>query len=687
MNKLKILLLHPPALPNPHLKTNCYYQLDGLCSQPQKGPFRWHPIDLLAFASKYSHQNDINVEIMDLGSKIQFDFDNVFLNRFLNYDIIIGLIGVCNWNNYKKYWNEVLIFLKAKKNIKIFLTGDIARHFPYFLFQELPLLDGIIPELALPPTIEDFFNKENKNDQLWINSKDKKEYLLPFKETFFNLNIQPFELWNNDLYRLPFSFQKPFASVLTQVGCPHCCSYCILSSYKPMIRDYEELKEELIYLKKKAVRHLYIRDATINSSKKHFEKILEIITPLKFTWNGFFRIEGIAQYASDIYKSGGKFIQLGIDSLSPETLVEHKKIGKLQLCNQRLEDYQQTIISLKKNKIRVVGHFVSGLNKNYPLSLELKAIVDWSKKTNLDLITISPLMKRPGTIYWNMLEFINNTNYINVNSMAEEQIKKAILNFYLSPKNISKTIYTIIKQPLIIKYALNNFLKFNLFNLTFNNFMDFRPYLRKIELAFFRSKLSYFFAVLMKNYAQHLYRRVIADIGPLKEGAVLLDVGCGHGTFLRLYGKKYPKVKLVGIDQSPELIKYAKKRCEEDGVDVQFIVKDIHQMTFSPKSFDLITSGSSIYLWHDPSTVLNNLYNALKSGGKMIIYDELPASNSATSIFQALFKQKLYGLGLPAYTKEELLSFTNQKNFDKVDVSIDNLIIKIEINNHECSVT
>ena len=182
----------------------------------------------------------------------------------------------------------------------------------------------------------------------------------------------------------------------------------------------------------------------------------------------------------------------------------------------------------------------------------------------------------------------------------------------------------------------------------------------------------------MSRNARHLYRLVMDDVGPLHEGARIADIGCGHGTFLCMYADRYPGVRAFGLDQSAELINFAKNQCGEAGVSVAFMVGDIHNAPLPPDDFDVMVSCSSIYLWHDPVRVLDRLYAALKAGGRLLVYDELPA-RSAKEIRQALFDQRLYGLGLPAYTEVELRDFALSSRFKYADIEIDNLIIRMEM--------
>jgi SAM-dependent methyltransferase len=60
----------------------------------------------------------------------------------------------------------------------------------------------------------------------------------------------------------------------------------------------------------------------------------------------------------------------------------------------------------------------------------------------------------------------------------------------------------------------------------------------------------------------------------LKEGEVVVDLGCGGGLDVFLAAKKVgPKGKVIGIDMTPKMIELAKRNAEESGhKNVQFVL-------------------------------------------------------------------------------------------------------------------
>ncbi len=201
-------------------------------------------------------------------------------------------------------------------------------------------------------------------------------------------------------------------------------------------------------------------------------------------------------------------------------------------------------------------------------------------------------------------------------------------------------------------------------------------FVRAAELAYFASPASWVFAAWMRRRARHLYERVIRDVGPLAAGARLADIGCGHGTFIGMYLQRYPKTSALGIDQSPSLINYARRKVLPSGVPAAFEVGDVHDFELGEGVFDVIVSCSSIYLWRDPPAALDRLRDALRPGGRLLLYDQLPPA-TRRDVRTAIVGQKVYGFGLLGWTSEELGDFV-RTSFGEAVVDVDGVIVRVE---------
>jgi trans-aconitate methyltransferase len=66
----------------------------------------------------------------------------------------------------------------------------------------------------------------------------------------------------------------------------------------------------------------------------------------------------------------------------------------------------------------------------------------------------------------------------------------------------------------------------------------------------------------------HRWRQRLVDVLPLRSGDVVLDLGCGTGLcFPLLEARIGPQGRIVGIDQSPEMLAIARTQVDREGWD------------------------------------------------------------------------------------------------------------------------
>jgi len=110
-------------------------------------------------------------------------------------------------------------------------------------------------------------------------------------------------------------------------------------------------------------------------------------------------------------------------------------------------------------------------------------------------------------------------------------------------------------------------------------------------------------------------------LAPPRQGMMVLDVGCGTGSDLKLYHKG--RCKIHGVDLSPGMVKVARKKY---GGSVDFRVCDGADMPYQDETFDLILS---VITFHEMSLqkregVLKDMIRVLKNDGHLLLTDFSP---------------------------------------------------------------
>jgi trans-aconitate 2-methyltransferase len=116
------------------------------------------------------------------------------------------------------------------------------------------------------------------------------------------------------------------------------------------------------------------------------------------------------------------------------------------------------------------------------------------------------------------------------------------------------------------------------------------------------------------GWAQELRRRL-----SLQGHESVLDLGCGDGKITADFARSLPQGSVVGIDQSAEMIDYARSLYARDSYpNLSFDCVDARSLTFD-RQFDLCFSNAVLHWVDDHPAVLQGISRGLRSGGKVII--------------------------------------------------------------------
>ena len=133
------------------------------------------------------------------------------------------------------------------------------------------------------------------------------------------------------------------------------------------------------------------------------------------------------------------------------------------------------------------------------------------------------------------------------------------------------------------------------------------------------------FAYLYTRGPYPTYSKRMAELLPNIFGKLgvkperILDLACGEGTFAIEMAKR--GFEVVGLDRSPYMLKFARRKAKREGVEVKFIKGDMRKLSFK-EEFDLITCwfDSLNYLLElrDLEETFRGVHRALRRGGFFI---------------------------------------------------------------------
>jgi SAM-dependent methyltransferase len=112
-------------------------------------------------------------------------------------------------------------------------------------------------------------------------------------------------------------------------------------------------------------------------------------------------------------------------------------------------------------------------------------------------------------------------------------------------------------------------------------------------------------------------------VGKLQAGALVADVGCGHGASTVLMAQAFPRSRFVGSDYHPESIAVARQRAADAGVSdrVRFEVAPAQELPGS--GFDLVTMFDCLHDMGDPVGAAEQVRRALAPDGTWMVVEPM----------------------------------------------------------------
>ena len=107
----------------------------------------------------------------------------------------------------------------------------------------------------------------------------------------------------------------------------------------------------------------------------------------------------------------------------------------------------------------------------------------------------------------------------------------------------------------------------------------------------------------------------------LERGAVVADVGCGHGSSTILMAQAFPNSTFVGSDYHDGSIETARERAKEAGVAERVSFQVAPASAYSGTEYDLITMFDCLHDMGDPVGAARHVRSTLKPDGTWLIVE------------------------------------------------------------------
>ncbi len=142
---------------------------------------------------------------------------------------------------------------------------------------------------------------------------------------------------------------------------------------------------------------------------------------------------------------------------------------------------------------------------------------------------------------------------------------------------------------------------------------------------------SHFYDVVCSKIVQRRQRLAIPRMGILP-GQAVLDIGIGTGLSLELYP---PGAKVVGIDISEGMLRYAKRRARRVHLaSVDLVQADALRLPFADDSFDYVLVSHVITVVSNPIQAIEEICRVGKPGARIVIINHFQSGNRMMALIE-----------------------------------------------------
>lgn len=379
---MRVVLLNPPGKKR--------YLRDCYCSTISKGAYIWQPADLLALSGILGSSGHISV--MDCIAD-QMSVKKALSNiKKISPEFIYMLISSLSLNEDIEF---ARLIKREINDIKIICSGEPVLSDEFFKSNDV--FDILVRNYTSPDLVNLTLLTEMSSNRRVIVGKTNKN-------SYFSIGQPYHELFDKHRYWIPFA-KLPFASLITDFGCPFNCRFCN-SNFQYAKRDETEVIEDIRKIALLGFKHIFIRDMTFLIDRKRSLRFAEEIARQKITFNCYSRIDLVDNDILDELKRLGlRLIQFGIEDYD-ESVIESE--GK----NLQTEKAISIFRHLREIGVFTGAHFIIGLpsrNNQYEYDKLFRLI----RRLKPSYISFNIFTLRAGSYYSKKEKMKGFVNYVS----------------------------------------------------------------------------------------------------------------------------------------------------------------------------------------------------------------------------------------------------------------------------------
>jgi radical SAM superfamily enzyme YgiQ (UPF0313 family) len=374
---MRVLLLNPPG--------SRVYIRDYFCSKTTKSNYLFHPVDLLALSGTLATRHEVAV-LDAIAERLSPSRAQARIDQF-SPEAIVSLVGSVSWNE-----DRAFLAGQHRRGRRILAIGDVLQESSEKRLAEEPWLEAALHDFtnqdALACLEEDLASvldatvrrADGRIERVRRGSR-KGEYRIPRPRH---------ELFPRRGYRFSFARSDPFATVLTDYGCPYPCTFCVIGTLGFKTRPVEDALEEIDALRAGGVREVFFVDQTFGLRKERAFELCEALAARgDLSWTAFTRPDTAEEtLLAAMARAGCHTVILGIESADDDRLAAYRK-------GYDLAAVRAGVARARRAGLRTVGTFIVGLPEDTEDTLA--RTVELAIDLELDFMSLNMAVPRFST--------------------------------------------------------------------------------------------------------------------------------------------------------------------------------------------------------------------------------------------------------------------------------------------------
>ena len=370
----------------------------------------------------------------------------------LEPDIVYALTGNASWDSDLSFFRKLRTVLPQ---IRLAVGGDVFLEDPIRMMSQFDVFDALVMDFTTGGLTDYLSGRKPCRGMIYrdrgriVDDRSPK----PSGESF-EIPVPLHAIFTSKDYRYPFILKRPFATVMTEFGCPFHCAFCVMGALGWRRRPVDNVMKELQAIRAMGIRDIFFIDQSFASDRSRATEFCEALVHAlpDMRWLGFTRVDLLdEELILKMKQSGCHTLILGVETASPELLDRYRKGYSL--------DQVRTIFSLlSRLRIRTVATFLLGLpGETWDSAIRT---IEFARDLECDFASINiaaPRMgKDPrrwsieaGLVAENELRFDQSGSRIVMNStvLSAEDLARlkrlAIRRIYLRPRYLLKRLFAL----------------------------------------------------------------------------------------------------------------------------------------------------------------------------------------------------------------------------------------------------